>query len=119
MEIFFKKRMLDSLGPDFFWMVCYSYKFSNTSRENSASTTPTPFLFSEKMALSEEQKSEILRKEEEYQGEPYNKNVMRLSDKCVGEKGEGGYGVKKLAEIDDMAEGMADRRKEIGGNAQP
>lgn len=44
---------------------------------------------------------------------------MGLSDKYVDEKGEGDYGVKKLAKIDDMAEGKADRRKEIGGNAQP
>lgn len=71
------------------------------------------------MTLSEEQKSEILRKEEEYQGEPYNKNVMGLSDKYVDEKGEGDYGVKKLAKVDDMAEGKAVRRKEIGGNAPP
>lgn len=62
---------------------------------------------------------EILRKEEEYQGEPYNKNVMGLSNKYVGEKGEVDFGVKELAKTDDRAEGKADRRKEIGGNAQP
>ena len=112
-------KLLESSVQVQFPLAYEDINFSFTSKENSSSTIMTPFSFREQMTLSEEQKSDILRKEEEYRGEPYNKNVMGLSDKYVGEKGEGDYGVKKLAKIDDMAEGKADRRKEIGGNAQP
>lgn len=115
MKIFLRKEF-STLDPDFSagLLIC---RISLLHLERTPlARLRLPFRFSEQMTLSEEQKSEILRKEEEYQGEPYDKNVMGLSDKYVEEKDEGDYGVKKLAKVDDMAE---DRRKEIGGNAQP
>ena len=56
---------------------------------------------------------------------------MGFFDEYLGEKGEGDYGVKELAKIDDRAEGKVDRaietavraakaerRKEISGNTR-
>lgn len=66
----------------------------------------------------------ILQKKEEDQ--PFYKEVKRFLEEYLGKKGEGDYGVKELAEIDDRAKGKVDRTaraaktkivKEIGGNA--
>ena len=126
----FKDRILNSLDPDFSKDLPFLELLFYINRKLASSSTP--FSFRKQFTLSKEQRSAIRQKEEDDQGEPYYKKVMGYFDEYLGEKGEGDYGVKELAKIDDRVEGKVDkaietavraakaeRRKEIGGNAQP
>lgn len=96
-----RKRIIQSLDPNFskdppFIKLLFCIKRNLTTRS-------TPFSLHEQITLSEEEESAILQKVEDDQGEPYYKDVIGFFDDYLGEKGEGDYGVKELAKIDDRA----------------
>ena len=97
----FRNRILDSLDPNFTKDLPFLELLSYINRKLASSSTP--FSVREDLSLSKEQKSEMLQREEDNQGEPCYKEVMRLFDEYLDEKGEGNYGVKELAKIDNRA----------------
>ena len=101
LEKIFERRILDSLDPEFTKDLPFRdllFDINSKLASNSA-----PFSSRERSSLSKEQKSEILQRREDNQGEPCYRDVMRFLDEYLGEEGEGDYGVNELAKIDNRA----------------
>ena len=103
----FMDRILDSFDPNFTKDLPFLKLVFYINRKLTSSSTP--FSSRERFSLSKEQKSAIRQRVEDDQGEPYYKEVMGFFDEYLGEKGEGDYGVKELAKIDDRAKEKVDR----------
>ena len=99
----FTKRIIQSLDPNFSKDLPFRKLLLCINRKLNA--RPTAFSLHEELTLSEEAKSVILQKAEDDQGEPYYKDVIGFFDDYLGEKGEGDYGVKELAKINERAKG--------------
>lgn len=99
----FRKRMIQSLDPNFSEDLPFVKHLFCTNRK--LTTRSTPLSLHEQITLSEEEESAILQKAEDDQGEPYYKEVIGFFDDYLGEKGEGDHGVKELSKIDDRAKG--------------
>lgn len=97
----FRKRIIQSLDPSFSKDLPFVKLLFCINRK--LTTRSTPFSLHEQITLSEEEESAVLQKVEDDQGEPYYKEVIGFFDDYLGEEGEGDYGVKELAKIDDRA----------------